>query len=395
LLEEDRIEARNQKLPLRFAVPIDVNFNLTNSGAWYILPNGARLWRLKIVSPSAKLTSIVFSHYNLPTGAQLFIIGDADKQKYLGALTSENNKAHGRLATAPIEGESVTLEYYEPKEVIGKGKLSIQTIMHGYRNVFPTSEPMRDLSGHCNINVKCPLGGYYHDQVHSVAAITTGRFGRICSGAMIASADPNDKKQYFLTAAHCGTDTSDWSLVFNYESSTCPRGGKRTLDHTVSGLKVVAKNMETDFLLLEVEEKIPKEYNVYLSGWNALNDHEQHFACGIHHPMGDVKKVSCTYLPLLHGSFPGSFPGSHWKVQRWFNGTTERGSSGSALFDSQRRIVGQLTGGTADCSEPGGYDAFGKISASWKTGNKFQRLKDWLDPKNSGVMFIDGRYLYS
>lgn len=158
LLEEDRIEALNQKLPLRFAVPIDVNINLTNSGSWYILPNGARLWRLKIVSPGAKLTSVIFNRYNLPTGAQLFIIGDEEKQKFLGALTSENNKAHGRLATAPIEGESITLEYYEPKEVIGKGKLSIQTIMHGYRNVFPTSEPMEDLSGYCNINVKCPLG---------------------------------------------------------------------------------------------------------------------------------------------------------------------------------------------------------------------------------------------
>lgn len=159
-----------------------------------------------------------------------------------------------------------------------------------------------------------------------------------------------EKKKYFLTASHCGTMGSNHILVFNYQSETCERGGDRHLRHTVSGLKTLARYTATDFQLLEIEEPIPKEYNVYLAGWNAIDVPEQNVSVAIHHPSGDVKKISFTYAPLTHDRWSSEFDGSHWKVQRWFNGTTEPGSSGSPLFDSQHRIVGQLHGGYASCS---------------------------------------------
>lgn len=37
-----------QQIPFRFAYGVPVNFTLTNSGTWNNLPNGDRLWHLKV-----------------------------------------------------------------------------------------------------------------------------------------------------------------------------------------------------------------------------------------------------------------------------------------------------------------------------------------------------------
>ena len=54
-------------------------------------------------------------------------------------------------------------------------------------------------------------------------------------------------------------------------------------------------------------------------------------------------------------------------------------------------MTGQLHGGDAAC----GFDLpdwYGKLSVSWEGGGtSATRLKDWLDPENSGATVVDGR----
>ena len=60
-----------------------------------------------------------------------------------------------------------------------------------------------------------------------------------------------------------------------------------------------------------------------------------------------------------------------------------KGSSGAPLFDKNRRVIGQLNGGSAACGNnlP---DWFGRFSKSWELG-----LSTFLDPDNTGVITTD------
>lgn len=46
--------------PAQIARPQEVNFNLNNSGTWETLPDGSRIWRLRIVSPNATDTWLIY-----------------------------------------------------------------------------------------------------------------------------------------------------------------------------------------------------------------------------------------------------------------------------------------------------------------------------------------------
>jgi len=171
----------------------------------------------------------------------------------------------------------------------GKGELELGTVMHAYRNYFGDEEDKNGRSGLCNFNSVCPLGDDWRNQIRSVAALTTGGGGRFCTASLLNNLR-NDRKQFLLTANHCGASPVGWVILFNYQSLTCPRGGERFLNYTVGRVTDVFRNRESDHTLVLIGDEIPKSYNVYYNGWNAMDVPEKNYTCGIHHPAGDVKK---------------------------------------------------------------------------------------------------------
>jgi hypothetical protein len=133
-------------------------------------------------------------------------------------------------------------------------------------------------------------------------------------------------------------------------------------------------------------------YQPYFSGWNNSNTPPTS-SVSIHHPAGDIKKISFDDEAATAVQAMGSTEAaSSWSVQWNRNTTTEGGSSGSPLFDQNRRIIGQLWGGGASCSNLNSPDYYGRLFNSWEpTGsNSTNQLKNWLDPSDSGAEFIDG-----
>ena len=142
-LDMAKIEAEDKEdekydMPPRFGYPHKVNYDLNNSGSWQTLPNGDKLWRLNVVCPSALSVNFCYDKFWIPEGGKLFVYSK-DKKHSIGAFTNRNNKGdrennHG-FATELIYGSEVTLEYYQPKNVISDAIISIDVIVHGYRYI--------------------------------------------------------------------------------------------------------------------------------------------------------------------------------------------------------------------------------------------------------------------
>ena len=374
LIEDDNEMRSGDTKPYRFANPISVNFNMNNSGIWTELEDGSMVWRLKIESLGAFSLNIIYDIFDIPDGAEFFVYSD-DKEMVLGAFTSFNHKPHGGFSTAPVKGDKIILEYNQPSNASFDGNISISTIAHDYRNVFFNEERGYGDSGSCNNNVACSIGDDWQDEIRSVAMILTSGGSRLCTGSLINNAT-QDLSPYFLTANHCLGGNNSWIFMFNYESPQCSNQNGPT-NMTVSGSSLLASSSTSDVALLLLNETPPQDYNVHYAGWD-VSGSTPSTPVGIHHPSGDIKKISFDYDNASNS-------GNYWDVDSWDDGTTEPGSSGSPLFDGEtHRIIGQLYGGVASCTNFG-YDTYGKTSVSWNLG-----LSDYLDPNNTGLSYIDG-----
>ncbi|MCE2496810.1 MAG: trypsin-like peptidase domain-containing protein [Flavobacteriales bacterium] len=220
-------------------------------------------------------------------------------------------------------------------------------------------------------------------QKRSVAIILVGG-GGLCNGAMVNNT-ANDGTPYFLTADHClGGNIANWVFRFNWEAPTCTNANPTNMQ-TVSGAVLRASNGGSNFALLELSSMPPASYNVYYAGWDKSGNFPTE-QVAIHHPSGDIKKISFDDDPAAQATWGGA---QCWHILDWEDGTTEGGSSGSPLFDQNHRIIGQLYGGTASCSN-NIDDYYGRFDVSWDGASASSRLRDWLDPGNNATDTLNG-----
>ena len=407
-------------LPHRFSVLLPVNANLLNSGNWIELPDGRWIWRLMIRTDGALATSLYFDDFNLSEGVKLFLYDESGKQ-VKGSFTTLNNHKSRLFATELIYGNSVILELNCPSFSDGSS-LNISDLAYAYRDV-----PRYDIeigfggSDFCEVNIGCnPEGINWQDEKNGVVRIQVkvSGSGYWCSGSLVNNVR-NDHTPYVLTADHCAfqaghyataADLNQWIFYFNYESPTCENPPVQPTLKSMTGAAKMAQggnrgSTGSDFYLLQLNNSIPNEYNPYFIGWSAEMD-QSSSGVSIHHPQGDIKKISTYNTTLETVSLPGTGSGllSHWKVfwtetdNGW--GVTEPGSSGSPIFNEQGKIIGTLTGGFAACESSGNYgpdkpDYYGKFSYHWfSNGNSdTAQLKPWLDPDNTGITQLDGKFL--
>lgn len=386
LKQEDDIFDLQKDIPFRFGYNFDVNYTTKNSGEWTLLSNGDRIWRITFYSEGAQSLNFLLKDFQLAEGCSLFFYNE-DYTSILGSFTNENNREHKNLATQLIFGDKITLEFYEPKQVKNLSHFAIKRVTHGYRSLKIPTKGVGD-SGSCNNNVICAVGDDWREQIRAAAIIIV--FGNgICSGSLINNTC-QDKTPYFLTAHHCtdGADVTTWSIGFNFESTDCngDLGYNNISYQSTNVLALRARNTGSDFALLELVETPPESYNVFFAGWDKTGTTPTS-QVGIHHPAGDLKKISFDEDPASSASWGGA---STWHISDWEDGTTEGGSSGSPLFDQNKRIIGQLFGGTASCFN-NVDDYYGKFDVSWNGGtNSTNQLVTWLDGCNTSENFIDG-----
>ncbi|MBI4647907.1 MAG: PKD domain-containing protein, partial [Bacteroidia bacterium] len=420
------------------SIPLEASLN--NSGTWTNLPDGTKIWRLKISSSGAKALGIVYDDFYIPEGCKLFLYNEAQTQ-IIGAYTSENNPPQHLFSTELVQGETVTLEYVAPKIIKQKTDkkqlkgtvegdkiitdsqqpimeinpiISIIEIVYVYRDVsfLAKYDPNKDTgwgtSDACEVNVNCsPAGDAWQDEKRGVAEVflKVGASWGWCSGSLVNTTD-NSGTPYFLTAYHCyeGATAADlllWEFYFKYEAPTCTTPGSEPSYVTKTGCTLTASGPYSggsDFCLVLLEQSMVQSDDPYYNGWDRTNTAWPATCVGIHHPGGDIKKISYSTAALVSsGCLTGMPAGSAWTVNTWGptgNGTgvTEGGSSGSPLFNSSGRLVGTLSGGSSTCATPTAGDCYGKFYYHWDlsgTANS-ARLKPWLDPLGTNPNNVNG-----
>ncbi|MFH1320024.1 MAG: PKD domain-containing protein [Bacteroidota bacterium] len=398
--------------PLQVGISVPVNLSIDNSGTWTDLPDGSRIWRLKLECKDALALGVYYDNFWLPVGGKLFLYNEY-KTQVIGAFTYLNNPVSGLFATELIQGETVTLEYYEPPKPLGKAIISISGISYTYRDVgflekYNSYIPkdFGDSDAACEVNINCsPEGDTWQDEKKGVARI----FLRIgvsyywCSGSLVNNVR-EDLTPYFLSAFHCGdgasaADFNVWIFYFNYEAPGCPNPGSEPSSNTITGCTLRSEGDQsggTDFLLVELN--VFPSFTPYYNGWDNTNSASPS-GVSIHHPAGDIQKISTYTGSLFTSTWTGGMANGWWGVPGWTatangQGVSEGGSSGSPIFNNNSRIVGTLTGGGSTCASPGSSDYYGKFYCHWDLngGTAADQLKPWLDPDNAGVNTLNGTY---
>jgi hypothetical protein len=410
--------------PLRFAYPVPVNYTLTNSGIWQTLEDSSRLWRLKVRLPGAISTHALYDKFWLPKGAKFFVYSEETKQ-YIGAVTSEFLEGDSinpvAFSTGLIYGETVTFEYHQPAGIRDSAIISISRIDYGYRfidNPYEIQTRGFGDAGDCQVNINCEEGQNWQNEKRAVARVSIPlSYGSgWCSCALVNNTG-NDNTPYVLTADHCLQDeygnylfdaidnnnASQWIFYWAYEHYGCNNSGE-PFTRSTTGATVTANNDVSDFALLRLTQdpRILSGFTPYYLGWDRSGNSGTG-GVGIHHPMGDVKKIS-TYSITPFNSYCAN-SNLYWDINfiSTPNGHSvmQPGSSGSPLINTNRHIIGQLYGPydvdrcpAYQCDNPSGQQvAYGKFNVSW-TGNgaldNRRRLHDWLDPFGTAPTTLSG-----
>jgi lysyl endopeptidase len=371
---------------------IDVFYTPENSGTWDTLADGTKIWRAAFRINGASMMNLIFSPYQLNRGVRIFLF-DSKQQTVLGAFSDLNNKPVSILATAQIPGDFLIVEVQVPRYLESLGSLAISGVGCDFSGDSKTSllkDGWFGASGDCNVDIQCDHDSLVNLQKKAVVRIVFNGNVR-CTGTLVNNTK-FDGINYVLTAEHCISEEVEANsavFYFDYESPWCngPNGNDQK---SLSGSTIRATGDKLDFTLLELLEPIPFTYQPYYAGWDYSGNQPASGYC-IHHPMGDVKKIAYENHPLKIGSYGiGYNLNTHWVVQHWETGTTEKGSSGAAFFDQYSRIVGTLTGGYANCTHSVN-DYFQMFSHSWDDySSRTSQLACWLDPSDLDNGFLVG-----
>ena len=341
---------------------------------WLTLDDGSSVARAEIKSPVALALRVGLVASRIDPRAELRFAGSDDPGRIVAAITGLEMRrltdARGLFWTPSTDGETQFIEIHLPPRVSTR-TTSLQSpelshLLSSSVTDFKIIPKLGESEG-CNVDAVCKvaeLGPHYVNAKNAVAHMqfqqtringTVGTF--VCTGTLLADTAAATQVPYFYTAHHCFAGarggvavTTDFQAVANtlntywkYETTSCGSGVEGNTELLIGGADFLYSNENTDAMLLRLKAAAPA--GSHFSGWNNLALATSSDVVAIHHPSGDAKKVSLGRR-LQNNAFRNEVG--------WLLGTTEGGSSGSAIFTADATgytLRGGLWGGSASCSD--------------------------------------------
>lgn len=369
----------------RYGTPQPVELDFFDLAQWEHLPDGGLVGRLAVRSSGALSMSAVLSRVQL-TGLSILTLSNGVDTAYTRNYDRNTRLASsGKIHTSLFPGHMLFLEYRGTLEEKGTSGLTITSVIGGQRDLGDFTGSKR--GGDCLLDVACEEGDPWIDQKRSVVLYldpdTAG-----CSGFLL-NTTAMDFTPYVYVANHCFvSDPALWNFYFNYERPGCG-SGVAPMSQFVTGAVQRANDHNGDFQLLELLDEPPASFGAYYAGWDRTNTTPTSGAF-IGHPDQGPKKIALTGT-TTSGYIPG-YETAVW-IADILDGGMISGTSGSPFFDQKKRVIGHVAAGDEGCSGERVAKAF-KLSGNWMgvENGPSKRLREWLDPINSGWTFLDGMY---
>jgi len=366
---------------------------------WTPLASGALTAAFTVTSPGARALRLALAAAHIPDGAEVRFFSVAYPEQIFGPFTATDMFRPGEKPAAGhakpdeqtvlfwspvLEGDTVGVEIYLPSPDDQYSlSLAIPQLSHLVHSVLdPDEKALDDIgdSDRCNIDVACratePAG--LKNAVAKIIFTERGGSSSFCTGNLLNDKEPDSAIPYFLTAHHCLSTQSVANTINSYwffERVRCGGPPPRSVVQFTRGGELLATATEanTDFTFLQLNDTaITALPEIWLAGWDNAPIMPPSLSIGIHHPQGDLKKWSGGNATGFAPRFrPVDGRGSYIRVV-WSQGTTEGGSSGSGLFDTNGRLVGTLSGGEAFCGNQAAPDWYGRFDLSYPA------IRRWL-----------------
>jgi lysyl endopeptidase len=414
-----RASNRSQVARKRLAVGIERRVAPTAQGStvqrWTAVAGGFAA-QASMTSPQAGALRMGIDLANVPADVEMVFFGSDAPAKLLGPVRVGDIKDRSVTWWSPItDGETQTVEFFSRSRA---GALPIR--LTGASHVFTSAassftKRTQDIgdSGACNVDVRC--SSLYGSQAflnarNAVAQMVFNDSSTVylCTGTLLNDTAPSTQIPWFYGANHCfdneslplktqsqlQTVANSLNTLWFFEAQTCRSEAVPPYVQLSNGAQLVYNNARADVLFLRLNDAVPA--GAYFSAWSANALGTGSNVVTIHHPEGDLKKVSEGSVvgqtnPAVAGGTTLPF-----SEVRYSSGTTEGGSSGAGLFTydgSQYLLRGGLWGGSALCSNPTGTDSFSRLDQVYSalapylnpaSGPAFDFTDLWWNPGESG-----------
>lgn len=351
---------RMQALQIGVAREIPSDLQLAKSNIrWLGLPDGRLAAQFYLVSPSAKALRVGLKIKSAFSG-ELRFVGSGKPQRVFGPYRRGDWLGQALYWSPVTEGEAVTVEIVLPAGQRSlNGDVEIVQVSHivAHPSQGNQFENLNPATASCEVDMECSTSTVVKNAAKGVAKMAFVKNGGsyVCSGTLLNDKG-NSQTPWFYTAHHCISDQSvatTLNTFFFYENSGCYTNDVlKAYKQLTRGATYLDSSASNDHSFLRLNESAPG--GAVFNAWNADALYSSQSVVGIHHPRGDLKKVSLGTISSpamqnIQSVDTGQQLNNLWVVA-YYSGTTELGSSGSGLFyctTSYCELRGGLFGGAA------------------------------------------------
>ena len=391
-------KAKFGRLQIGFSRPVPKLYanSLTKTMVWQTTSDGRAIGSVIVQSPDASALRAKVMLLGLEGDVDVKFFSQSNQQKILsrarprqlprstevvkGTVSKGKPQLNGAVATqtfwTPVmDGENLGIEITLSKgENIDNVEIYVTQVSH------LTQSPAKSLrnigaSQACEIDVACELGNGVGEVIRNATAKmvftdSTGTF--LCTGTLLNDREQDEFTPYFLSANHClatQATASTLNTFWFFERANCNGANPTSVTQLTGGAELVSTGRDSDYTLLRLLEAQPNG-----ASFSGSDTQFETALTAVHHPSGDLKKVSQGRLIENRVGVPTAFAGIELQstfVVSWATGTTEGGSSGSGIFIDNARLVGTLSGGAASCTNPTGNDFYGRFTDTFNDIERF------------------------